>query len=73
MRCEWIVDDDGEYTVWESACGKSFEFETDGPYENDFKFCPYCGNGLTENPFSKQTIAERGPVPTIEEMCGLLK
>ena len=42
-QCQWTEDADG---VWETACGEMFLFETDGPLENGFLFCPYCGRKL---------------------------
>lgn len=39
-KCHWIVDDDGR---WDTECGEAFQFEVDGPRENGFRFCPYCG------------------------------
>ena len=45
--CEWF-EDDPDYGVWQTACGNAFCFEADGPAENEFKFCPYCGGTLTE-------------------------
>lgn len=41
--CEWTVNDDGAF---ETACGNVFEFTADGPAQNGFKFCPYCGSQL---------------------------
>lgn len=41
--CAWVVDDDG---LWRSSCENVFFFDTDGPHENGFKFCPYCGKGM---------------------------
>lgn len=41
--CTWAVDDDG---IWQTQCGNAFYFEVDGPHENKFKFCPYCGSGM---------------------------
>lgn len=41
--CAWTVDDDG---IWNTGCGNAFMFEADGPHENGFKFCPYCGKGM---------------------------
>lgn len=38
--CEWNEDLDG---VWFSNCAQSFYFDTSGPFENGFKFCPFCG------------------------------
>lgn len=41
--CDWMVDDDG---LWETQCGNAFQFEVDGPEDNGFEFCPYCGKVL---------------------------
>ena len=41
--CKWSVDDDG---IWNTDCGNAFFFDSDGPHENGFKFCPYCGKGM---------------------------
>lgn len=40
-KCEWKEVDSGDY--WDTSCDQSFCFEVDGPKENGFKFCPYCG------------------------------
>ena len=42
-NCEWIDDEDG---IWQTECGNAFCFEVDGPDENKFSFCPYCGKPL---------------------------
>jgi hypothetical protein len=42
-ECTWKDDDDG---VWETSCGGAFVFTTDGPTENNMRFCPYCGKRL---------------------------
>lgn len=39
-RCRWASDEDG---TWFSGCGEAFVFESQGPRENGFRFCPYCG------------------------------
>jgi hypothetical protein len=41
--CSWAVDENG---IWSSACGNTFQFETEGPRENRFRLCPYCGKGI---------------------------
>jgi len=42
--CRWKKDkEDG---VYDTNCGNRFEFNADGPTENHFKFCPYCGKKL---------------------------
>lgn len=38
-RCVWT--DDVEF--YETDCGEAFTFESAGPVENKFAFCPYCG------------------------------
>lgn len=42
-HCAWIEDEMG---CWDAACGQSFEFYAEGPKENKFKFCPYCGKRI---------------------------
>ena len=43
-KCEWYLESHED--VWESGCGNTFFFNEDGPKENGFKFCPYCGGRL---------------------------
>ena len=43
VSCFWGLCDDG---WWQSQCGHRFEFFDDGPPENGFIFCPYCGAPL---------------------------
>lgn len=42
-RCRWKEDPDGP---WQTECGQSFQFETDGPKENKFHYCYHCGRPL---------------------------
>jgi len=43
-KCTWTVDPSwDEDDIWETDCDNTFQFTTDGPKENRFKFCPYCG------------------------------
>ena len=44
-KCRWAQDDNG---TWETECGNMFEVTDGTPYENDMKFCPYCGENLVE-------------------------
>lgn len=39
--CAWSEDDDTG--SWDTACGEKFQFTVDGPKENGFRHCPYCG------------------------------
>lgn len=43
VLCRWTPDDDG---VYQTDCGHSFCFDTDGPIENKQRFCGYCGGVL---------------------------
>ena len=45
--CEWSGNVDGFY---DTACGNAHEFITDGPTENGYRYCPYCGKTLTIPP-----------------------
>ena len=45
--CMW-KEDSPEWNTWLTECGEVFEFSSDGPKENSFKFCPYCGKALRE-------------------------
>lgn len=42
--CAWAYDDTHE--KYDTACGEAFVFIADGPIENSFKFCPYCGRSI---------------------------
>lgn len=44
-KCGWTQDENG---AWETECGNMFEVTDGTPYENDMKFCPYCGKALAE-------------------------
>ena len=45
-ECEWLQEDGEECYYWETSCGTSFMFESDGPKENGFNFCHKCGSKL---------------------------
>lgn len=42
VDCYWNETD----VAWETSCGNLFNFTADGPEENKFKYCPYCGGRL---------------------------
>lgn len=43
----WI-ERDAEHDVWQcQECGALHKFESDGPEENSFSYCPYCGRTIT--------------------------
>ena len=42
-ECAWKEDDE---VGWKTDCGEAFVFNDDGPRENRFSFCPYCGGVL---------------------------
>lgn len=43
-KCGWMLEFDGEYHM--SSCEQNFIFYEDGPIENGFKFCPFCGKEI---------------------------
>jgi hypothetical protein len=44
--CFWKYDEHHE--AWDTGCGEMFQFMVDGPKENSFDYCPYCGCELQE-------------------------
>ena len=42
--CEWKYNDTEYY--WESSCEHLHIFMADGPKENEYIFCPYCGKNI---------------------------
>ena len=42
--CEWKYSDSEYY--WESSCEHLHIFMSDGPKENEYDFCPYCGKNI---------------------------
>ena len=48
--CTWREEMQVDDVAWQTSCGNLFSFSADGPTENRFKFCPYCGGGLIVAP-----------------------
>lgn len=46
--CEWKYNNI-EFGVWKSSCDHLHIFMADGPKENEYSFCPYCGKKIKEN------------------------
>ena len=48
-HCVWMREDE-EDNVWEGSCSTDalfcFNFNSGGPAENKFVFCPYCGRKI---------------------------
>jgi len=42
--CCWTFDDID--CRWETECGEAHVFEVEGPVENKYNFCPYCGKQI---------------------------
>ena len=42
--CEWKYNDSEYY--FESSCEHLHIFISDGPEENEYRFCPYCGKKI---------------------------
>jgi hypothetical protein len=47
VKCRWKPSEEFDNDNWESSCGNLFSFFADGPKENGFEFCPYCGKPIT--------------------------
>ena len=47
-ECEWTEEDPWGVTpnTWQTTCGNLFTYTEGGPFENDAKFCCYCGKKL---------------------------
>ena len=43
-ECEWKYNDTEYY--FESSCDHLHIFMSDGPKENEYKYCPYCGKKI---------------------------
>ena len=46
--CGWGLDD-AEWNAYSTGCGQMFVFNDEGPAQNGFKFCPYCGAEIHEH------------------------
>jgi len=44
-RCRWYENEE----LWETTCDYVFEFLDNGPEENLFKYCPFCGLEIEVN------------------------
>lgn len=42
--CEWQYDE--WHNNWNTGCGEAHVFIADGPRQNGYKYCPYCGGKL---------------------------
>ncbi len=45
VGCKWEPESE-ECETYETSCGNLFQFFADGPKENGFTHCPYCGKEL---------------------------
>jgi hypothetical protein len=54
-NCEWKEwdnpDNDGQ---WDTSCNNTFTLICGTPYDNDMRYCPYCGKLLTVRGFLAQ-------------------
>jgi len=42
--CIWQYNE--WHNIWETSCDHAHVFIADGPHENNYKYCPYCGGEL---------------------------
>lgn len=59
--CVWNSDEDG---VYETGCGTLHQFMADGPRENRYTHCPYCGGRL----FVAETKSNRAGQMTLGQL-----
>ena len=45
LTCQWSEDEDGN---WDTECGNK-EILDGGPEEHHHKYCPYCGNKISQH------------------------
>ena len=45
MKCGWFEDHYG----WETGCGHRFEINDGTPFENDMRYCPFCGSPIDQH------------------------
>jgi hypothetical protein len=50
--CQWKYDDHND--TWETACGRTWVYECDGPVENKVHFCQGCGGKVALPPAPSQ-------------------
>ncbi len=44
LACKWTYDEG--HDKWDTGCGEAHCFMADGPKENSYGYCPYCGREL---------------------------
>ncbi len=54
MKLECIWSQDGiDNNIWSTSCGEYFTIDDGTPYQNDFKFCYFCGKKLKQGEFKE--------------------
>lgn len=48
MTCVWTKDDHPLAPHHATSCGEGFIFTEGNAKENEFKYCPYCGEEIEE-------------------------
>lgn len=50
VTCKWCKDGYhmAEHDYYQTECDNLFQFSNDGPKENHFVYCPYCGLKIEE-------------------------
>lgn len=47
-ECRWTYHETWYADYWQTECGNEHQFINDGPIENGYKYCPYCGKTVIE-------------------------
>lgn len=68
LPCKWAYDDDDG--TWATACGELFAFTEEGPVENKFHFCCYCGGELVPCKRGACSVCEGRGWDADDNTCG---
>lgn len=47
-KCNWKADRPFDEQIYETDCGKAFVFIDGGPAQNDYFYCPFCGQEIND-------------------------
>lgn len=53
--CKWVKGSFDEDDSWDTSCGHKFLLIEGSPHDNEYRFCPACGNIIDTKPKIKTT------------------
>ena len=48
--CDWRQDGDEDSDTWGTSCGRYFSLTEGDPFDNEMRYCCFCGLPLTVTP-----------------------